>query len=42
LAEGADIRIIQLLPGHKNLNTTMIYTQVEQARRHVVSPLDRL
>jgi len=42
LADGTDIRTIQLLLGHKNLNTTMIYTQVHQSVRNVISPLDRL
>jgi integron integrase len=42
LAEGTDIRTIQLLLGHRNLKTTMIYTHVDQAIRQTVSPLDRL
>jgi integron integrase len=42
LASGTDIRTIQLLLGHRSLQTTMIYTHVLQATKHVTSPLDRL
>jgi integron integrase len=42
LASGTDIRTIQLLLGHSNLETTMIYTHIVEATRNVRSPLDRL
>lgn len=42
LADGIDIRTIQLLLGHRNLQTTMIYTHALQATRNVTSPLDRI
>ena len=42
LENGYDIRTIQELLGHKNLQTTMIYTHVaERNTLGVVSPLDR-
>lgn len=42
LGSGTDIRTIQLLLGHRSLQTTMIYTHALEATKHVVSPLDRL
>ena len=41
LASGYDIRTVQELLGHKNLNTTMIYTHIIKKGGHgVKSPLD--
>jgi len=43
LQRGVDIRTVQALLGHKNLNTTMIYTHVlKQGGHGVTSPLDDL
>lgn len=43
LSSGYDIRTIQQLMGHKDLNTTMIYTHVLlQGTQSVTSPLDAL
>ena len=43
LESGYDIRSIQELPGHKKVETTMIYTHVlNQGSRGVISPLEDL
>jgi len=42
LASGTNIRTIQLLLGHRSLQTTMIYTHVIEVTRSVASPFDSL
>jgi len=43
LDSGCDIRTVQELLGHKDVQTTMIYTHVlNKGGKGVVSPLDRL
>ena len=42
LEQKEDIRIIQVLLGHKKLETTALYTQVAtETLRQVISPLER-
>ena len=43
LEQKTDIRVIQVLLGHKKLDTTALYTRVANTTiRAVTSPLDRL
>jgi len=43
LEQRVDIRVIQVMLGHKKLETTSIYTHVAtEILREVVSPLERL
>ena len=42
LAAGTDIRTIQTLLGHKNIETTMIYTHIAPDYKNVSSPLDSI
>jgi site-specific recombinase XerD len=43
LEDGYDIRTVQELLGHKDVNTTMVYTHVlNRGGRRVFNPADRL
>lgn len=42
LAAGTDMRTIQTLLGHKNIETTMIYTHITPDYKNVCSPLDQM
>lgn len=43
IEQGTDIRFVQDLLGHKNIKTTMIYTNLtDQFKRNIKSPLDQL
>ena len=42
LQSGYDIRTVQELLGHADVNTAMIYTHVPKVGGGVISPLDRM
>lgn len=42
LRTGTDVRTLQQLLGHAKLDTTMIYTHVDDVHPEILSPLDRL